>query len=306
MEALARGLEHAIARFLSEGRSEMRLAAGTLEKYGCTLRQYRSHLLGSGIGDWSLVSEPHVRGFLGATAIAPATLRSRRSALRVFHRWMLEAGLADSDPTTRIRAPRVRESLPETLTELEITRLLEHATSVRDLALLSCLYSTGCRAGELLACDLRDFTGTALRLRGKGHRDRLGLLAPAAAEALARYLTDRGELAGPLFFGNRPGVRLTPMGLWLVIQKAAKGAGLTSHVSAHTLRHSFATHLLQCGADLRSVQLLLGHSRLETTATYLRLSDRWVADTHARFHPLSGEGQCQGPGAASGRGATGK
>lgn len=285
----------------------MSLAARTLAKYEQILTGYANHLDASGIHDWRLVAEPHVRAYLGATAIAPATLRVRRSTVRGFHGWLVRAGLADHDPTAGIRAPRVHQPLPEALSEAEVARLLAAAGSARDRALLAALYSTGCRSGELLALDLADVLETAhdraLRLRGKGGVDRLGMLTAAASDALDDHLATRGTGAGPLWFGNRPGVRLTPMGLWKVLQRTAQAARLERHVSAHMIRHSFATHLLQRGADIRSVQLLLGHAKLETTAIYLRLSDPWLAETLARCHPLSDERdaeRCQGRQRASG------
>jgi integrase/recombinase XerD len=307
MQLLARSLLGAVQRYLAEARADMSLGARTLTKYDQILTRYADHLSASGIHDWRLVAEPHARAFLGAHPVAPATLRVRRSTLRGFHRWLVRAELADHDPTAGIRAPRVHQPLPATLSEQEVAQLLGAAQSARDRALLACLYSSGCRSGELLACDLADVLetahGRALRLHGKGGVDRLGMLTAAASDALEAHLAVRGRAAGPLWFGNRPGVRLTPMGLWKVLQRTARAARLDRHVSAHMLRHSFATHLLQRGADIRSVQLLLGHAKLETTAIYLRLSDPWLAETLARCHPLSDERdaeRCHGRQRASG------
>ena len=262
----------------------MHYAAGTLAKYHPILVRYAAHLDSTGVHDWRLVGESHVRAFLGANPVAAATLRVTRSALRTFHRWLLDAGLSDSDPTSRIRAPRVRATLPDTLTEAQVRALIDAATSTRDRALLLTLYSTGCRASELLALVPRDITPAGLRLRGKGGRDRIGLMSDEATIALQAHMRERGGPDARIF-------ELSAMGLWKMLQRASSRASLGRHVSAHTLRHSFATHLLQRGADIRSVQLMLGHARLETTAVYLRVSDAWLARVHRELHPTStGEG----------------
>lgn len=273
MQVHHRTLADAIGRWLQEAQGEMHLAAGTLAKYHATLVRYSAHLGATGVHDWRLVSDPHVRAFLGSEPCAPATLRT-------FHRWLVDAGLADHDPTSRIRAPKVRESIPDTLTEQEVRALIDAARTPRDRAIVLALYSTGCRSAELLGLHLRDLGDGTLRLHGKGGRDRMGLLTPEARRAMDAHLVERGLSPGRLF-------DLSAMGLWKLLQRLAKAASLQRHISAHTLRHSFATHLLQRGADIRSVQLLLGHRKLETTAVYLRLSDGWLAQVHRTHHPSS-------------------
>lgn len=278
MQVHHRTLADAIGRWLQEAQGEMHLAAGTLAKYHATLVRYSAHLGSTGVHDWRLVSDPHVRAFLGSEPCAPATLRVRRATLRTFHRWLVDAGLADHDPTSRIRAPKVRETIPDTLTEPEVRALIDATRTARDRALVLTLYSTGCRSAELLGLHLRDLGDGVVRLHGKGGRDRVGLLTPEAKRAMDAHLVERGLSPGRLF-------DLSAMGLWKLLQRLATAAGIGRHISAHTLRHSFATHLLQRGADIRSVQLLLGHRKLETTAVYLRVSDGWLAQVHRTHHP---------------------
>lgn len=278
MQVHRRTLADAVGRWLQEAQGEMHYAAGTLAKYHATLERYTAHLASTGVRDWSLVSDSHARAFLGSSPCAPATMRLRRATLRTFHRWLVDAGLASHDPTSRIRAPKVATTIPDTLTESQVRALIDAAASARDRAILLTLYSTGCRASELLALEPRDVRADALRLRGKGGRERMGLLTPEASRAISAHLTERGAHDGRLF-------ELSTMGLWKLLQRLATAAHLPRHISAHTLRHSFATHLLQRGADIRSVQLMLGHAKLETTAVYLRVSDGWLAQVHRLHHP---------------------
>lgn len=238
-----------------------------------------------------------------------ASLRSRRlkessirrslSALRAFFRFLEEQGRILADPTSALRGPRGGRALPFALTEGEIDRLLTLPAGhdflpSRDRAIVETLYSTGCRVAELLALELGDLdlAGQVVRLRGKGRRQRLGLLGRPARRALRTYLPlrqrlllERGTETEAVFLSQR-GTRLSQRRVRQVLRELAERAGLARAPSPHTLRHSFATHMLDRGADLRTVQELLGHKRLVTTQIYTHLSLERLRRVYEKAHPL--------------------
>jgi len=245
-----------------------------------------------------------------APATLPAWLDERReagyrlrsnarllSSLRRFYRWALEAGRLERDPLAEIRLPRVRPSLPETLEEDEVERLLaapDVATDLglRDRTMLEVLYGAGLRVSELvgLAVEAVNLRQGVVRVRGKGDKDRLVPLGEEAVDWLSRYLrTARGGLmqdpTRPALFPGRGDRPLTRQAFWYRIKHHARVAGIERPLSPHTLRHAFATHLLNHGANLRVVQLLLGHSDLSTTQIYTHVAQARLERLHADHHP---------------------
>lgn len=245
--------------------------------------------------------EPLVlRRFLAAEADhARSTLARRASAVRALFRYLRRTGVVEVDPAVRLRTPKLGSPLPRVLRPDQVADLVAAAAGtgpplgLRDVALVELLYSTGARVSELAALDVRDVSGRprSLRLFGKGRKERLVPLGEPAVDALVAYVRDGrpqlADVAGPpepaLFLGAR-GRRLGPRSIRRVLEQAGRRAGV-GHVTPHTLRHSYATHLLEGGADLRTVQELLGHASLATTQRYTHLSRGHLQEVYASAHP---------------------
>ncbi|NLW50030.1 MAG: tyrosine recombinase XerC [Candidatus Brocadiaceae bacterium] len=242
-----------------------------------------------------------VRAFMAglqARGLARATLARRTAAVRSFHKFLQRQGLRQDNPMVILRSPRREQRLPRFLTISEVERLLaapDPATWAgrRDLAMLETLYGGGLRVGELTALDLADVAaGDGLvRVRGKGKKERIVPVGRCAVEAIGAYLgtaapdTPRRNDSHALFLNARGGRRLTPRSVRRILKRHALTAGLNPELSPHALRHSFATHMLSNGADLRSVQELLGHENLSTTQIYTHLSHEDLKATYDRAHP---------------------
>jgi integrase/recombinase XerD len=219
------------------------------------------------------------------------------ASLRRFYRWALGAGRIGHDPLAEVRLPRVRPALPDTLDEAEVERLLaapatDTALGLRDRAMLEVLYAAGLRVSELvgLTTDAVNLRQGVVRVRGKGDKDRLVPLGEEAVDWLERYLgTARATLmrdaTRPALFPGRADACLTRQAFWHRIKAHARAAGIERPLSPHTLRHAFATHLLNHGANLRVVQLLLGHSDLSTTQIYTHVAQARLEALHAVHHP---------------------
>ena len=240
--------------------------------------------------------------------LAPTSLRRRAAALKGFYRFCFGEGLIQNDVAAHLDLPRQPRLLPETLTVEEVTRLLDaaggddpnepdHERRIEDRTLLELLYAAGLRIGEATGLDREDlsFDGSFVRVIGKGDRERLVPLGEIALDWLRRWtggprerLLALGHVApargGPLFLGPRGG-RLARQQAWASVKRVAARAGLSSRVSPHTLRHSFATHLLEGGADLRIVQELLGHASISTTQLYTHVTGERIRDVYGRAHP---------------------
>jgi integrase/recombinase XerD len=235
---------------------------------------------------------------LTAAGLAPATVARKVAAVRGLHRFLIAEGIRAADPTALVDTPRRGRALPKALATEEIESLMgapdpSRPLGRRDRALLEFLYATGARVTEAVALDQIDLdleTGTAL-LSGKGGKQRLVPVGGHARRALDDYLPDRMRLRRPgrdpgAVFLNARGGRLTRQGVFEIVRKHAAGAGLDpSRVSPHVLRHSMATHMVEGGADLRTVQELLGHASITTTQVYTRVSPRHLLEVYALSHP---------------------
>jgi len=239
------------------------------------------------------------RGQRGERGLAPTSLRRRAAALKGFYRFAYGEGLIEVDVASHLDLPRQSRRLPDTLDIHDVERLLEAAAAAgaRDRALLELLYAAGLRVSEALGLDREDLSidGAFVRVIGKGDKERLVPIGEEALDALAAWMAGpRAALlarhhvqpvrGGPLFLGDR-GRRLARQQAWAVVTTAALRAGLSGNVSPHTLRHSFATHLLEGGADLRVVQELLGHASISTTQLYTHLTGERIRDVYRRAHP---------------------
>jgi integrase/recombinase XerD len=232
-----------------------------------------------------------------ADGLKTSTAARRLSGIRRFYRFLLREGLIAEDPTLRIDSPRLPRRLPDTLTEDDVDALLtepdpEEPIELRDRAMLEILYGCGLRVSELtgLAVDQVNLRQGVVRISGKGGKERLVPLGEEAVDWLVRYMKEaRGELlkgksSNALFPGNRA-TAMTRQTFWHRIKHYSVRAGIRKHISPHTLRHAFATHLLNHGADLRVVQMLLGHSDLSTTQIYTHVARQRLQDLHQAHHP---------------------
>ena len=229
---------------------------------------------------------------LGARSVA-----RRLSALRGLYRHLVRAGTVTRDPTEQLDSPRPPRRLPRTLSIEDVATLIEtpdttRPDGLRDRAMLELMYASGMRASEVLTLRLEDLNLAAgyVVCTGKGSRQRMVPVGAQAARWLRRYLDDGRRPSGKrrdpgTVFMNRAGRSLSRQGLWGILKRAARRAGLRATVSPHTLRHSFASHLLERGADLRSVQAMLGHADISTTQIYTHLPSRVVRDMYRKFHP---------------------
>ena len=296
--------EQLVLDFLAYLEFERGLSRNTLEAYRSDLLQYGRFLAERHVSAID-ASSADVVDFLTALATghgngkpaSPATIHRKTACLRSFYRHLRRDGLRDSDPTAALSAPRRSRKLPHVLTRGEVEKLLaqprgSEPAARRDRALLELMYACGLRASEAIGLDVTDvdLEDRVLRARGKGSKERIVPLGREAATAVRRYLrSGRPEMAGGnderALFLNQRGGALTRQGLYKVIQGRAKAVGLSERMSPHTLRHSFATHLLNGGCDLRSVQEMLGHADVATTQIYTHLSAERIKDVYFDAHP---------------------
>jgi integrase/recombinase XerD len=302
--ALPRSFEHHVLDFLGYLEFERGLSRNTLEAYRSDLLQLGSFLERRDVGVLD-VSHSDLAGFLdelaagaeGRPPVSAATIQRKAACLRSFYRHLRREGALDHDPTADLRAPRKSQRLPHVLTRGEIARLLAtprgtDPATLRDRALLELMYACGLRASEATGLQIGDLDlrHGVLRTRGKGSKERLVPVGRQAITAVRAYL-DRGRpaLVGvrdqPRLFVNQRGGELTRQGLYKIVQRHARAAGLEGKMSPHTLRHTFATHLLAGGCDLRAVQEMLGHADIATTQIYTHLSAERLKDVYFRAHP---------------------
>ncbi|SDP93665.1 integrase/recombinase XerD [Actinopolyspora xinjiangensis] len=300
-------LRRVITAYLDHLVVERGTAPSTLEAYTRDLRRYGLHLAGAGVGTASAVSADHVGEFLatlrrgghdGGTALAPASAARTIVAVRGLHRFAFLEGLTAHDPAREVTPPALPRRLPKALPVDEVMRLLEKGTvegmrGLRDRALLELLYSTGARISEVIALDADDLDERerTVLLNGKGGVQRRVPVGRPALAAVESYLVrarpalaNRGR-GDPALFLNSRGSRLSRQSAWTVLKTAAERAGVSTSVSPHVLRHSFATHLLEGGADVRVVQELLGHSSVATTQMYTMVTMNTLREIYATTHP---------------------
>ncbi|HWR97805.1 MAG TPA: site-specific tyrosine recombinase XerD [Candidatus Methanoperedens sp.] len=289
-----------VAEFLDALRAERRLAANTVEAYARDLARFGAYLGEHTAGGAAGADVGAVRGYLGWLArrrLAASSRARHLAALRAFYRFLRLEGRIERDPTELVDSPRGWKRLPRNLSGAEVERLLARPdrgtrAGLRDALLLALLYDCGLRVSELvgLRVDQLDAEAWLIRVRGKGGKERLVPFGEDARELILRYLaTARGgsrrASRSPYLFPGVRGGHLTRQRAWQIVRAHLRGVGIARAVSPHSLRHSFATHLLDNGADLRAVQLLLGHADISTTQIYTHLSQERLRAVHARHHP---------------------
>ena len=293
-------LEPALDLFLTHLRVEKGLAPNSVDGYGRDLRRYLDHLADRGLRDWARVGRPEIRAHLAELTRRGLAARSQAralSAIRAFHRLLAAEGLAPEDASDDVDSPRIGRRLPGLLSREEVGRLLaapdpRRPAGLRDRAMLELLYATGLRVSELVGLALNDLDLQArvLLARGKGRKERLVPVGAPAAEAVRAYLSGarerilRGRRSRDLFVTSRGG-RMSRHGFAKRLDGWARAAGISRRISPHQLRHSFATHLLEGGADLRAVQAMLGHADVSTTQIYTHVERGHARRLYDRFHP---------------------
>ena len=307
---VASAIERAVERYVRHVALERGRSPHTVSAYRRDLARYAEHLRARGIDEPGSIGEADVSAFVaavrapadGSPGVAPSTAARMLSSVRGWHRFLVEEGLADRHVSAEQRPPKQPRRLPKAISIDEVERLLEACAGddplrLRDRALLELLYATGARVSEAVDLAVDDVLGDdgavaeAVRLFGKGRKQRLVPLGRYAREALEAYLVRarpllarQGGSTPALFLGAR-GAALSRQSVWLVMRDAAARASLTAELSPHTLRHSFATHLLEGGADVRVVQELLGHASVATTQLYTLVTADAVREAWATAHP---------------------
>ncbi len=281
---------------------ERGLSPRTVSAYERDLTRWWQSLRDRGVHDPAQATPELLREWVFALkeeGLAATSIRRAQSAVRTYFRFLLSEGVLDVDPSERLESPRVARKLPDFLTRDEVTRLLDAPDASkplfwRDRAILELLYASGLRVSELVDLPLSglDLDEAWATVFGKGSRERLVPIGAPAVRTLERYLRevrprlDKGRGQGRVYLNAR-GNPMRRESIWKLVKDSAKRAGIAKNVSPHTLRHTFATHLVEGGADLAAVQELLGHVDISTTQIYTHVDREYLRDVHRRFHPRS-------------------
>lgn len=279
---------------------EKGLATNTLESYQRDLLTYTAYLREQGVARIEESNRAHIVGYLmmlKEKGRATATLSRNLASIRAFYQFLVRDRYLDKDPSVHLETPKIEKRLPKVLSVTEVERLLDgpalhDPAGVRDKAMLELLYATGIRVSELVNLNMGDVNLEMgfLKCMGKGAKERIIPLGQIAIETVRNYietarprmLKGRSETA---LFLNHLGKRITRQGFWKMIKKYAQKANIRTEITPHTLRHSFATHLLENGADLRAVQEMLGHADISTTQIYTHVTRTRIKDVYAKTHP---------------------
>ncbi len=291
-----------VTRYLTYLDVEEGLSHNTIEAYLHNVNRYLSFLKSLGISTPRHIRKEHVVSFvelLSDIGLCQNTLSRNFAALKSYHQFLSREHLVERDPTETVQVISPKRKLPEVLSIEETLRLIETPDTstklgARDRAMLEFAYATGTRVSELVTMKLQNvfLDENIVRIRGKGSKERIVPLGRTAKETVLDYISlvrpalSRGKARDVLFLNARGGP-LTRMGFWKILRKYVLIAGITKHISPHTLRHSFATHLLEGGADIRVIQELLGHSYISTTEIYTHIDREYIKEIHRTCHPRS-------------------
>lgn len=289
-----------IDRFLHHLAVERGLSPNTLDAYARDLQGYTAMVRGRGVSKVEEITAEDSLNYFKAMrfqGLSPRSTARTLSTLKGFHKFLLQEQAIKENPLRRMRSPRVVPRLPSVLTALEVEGLLQqpnprHPLGIRDRAMLELMYATGLRVSELVHLTVNDVNLDVgyVRTRGKGSKERIVPIGKAAGQALKGYLEGPRRLyplrsSQPTLFVGTRGKGITRQGFWKILKRYAQAAGIHKHITPHVLRHSFATHLLEGGADLRSVQSMLGHVDIATTQVYTHVSREHLKRLHQKFHP---------------------
>jgi len=291
-------LEKRLEDFLHYLRLAKGLSWNTLESYRYDLLKYFEYLKDHDVSGFDSITSEKISGFIHSLKRLKATSISRHlSAIRAFHKYLLNEEFVDSNPAELVDSPKLGRRLPSTLTKQEMEKILDQPYTKDDLgrrnkAILEFLYATGVRMSEMINFTTKNFLPEVdwVRIIGKGNKERLVPIGVKGKEALMDYLENsRPHLSKPfsedIMFLNKRGKKLTRMGAWKVIKRYIENVGIKKKVTPHTFRHSFATHLLDAGADLRAVQEMLGHADISTTQVYTHIDNDFIKQEHRDHHP---------------------
>ena len=303
-------LRNTVYEYLSHLQFERRLSNNTLYAYRNDLKTYTDYLSNSmGITRMQSVKPSHIEEFVKSLNSSrhsdnpknkkkSSTLHRLYSTIRCFHQYLCQMRIVKIDPSQILMPPRISKNIPVTLLVEEINKIIDAVDmtkkfALRDKALLSTLYSSGLRVSEIIELKMQNVMPqeSIIRVFGKGNKERIVPIGDPALELINEYVTqlrphlsDKGKSNGVLFLNNK-GNKLTRMTIWNILHKNAIKAGVNKKVSPHVFRHSFATHLLEGGADLRSVQEMLGHSDITTTQVYTNIDKTYLKEIHKQYHP---------------------
>ncbi|MDD2283179.1 MAG: site-specific tyrosine recombinase XerD [Eubacteriales bacterium] len=293
-------MEQMVDTYLLHLKVERGLAKNTLDSYRRDLKKFVGYLRRNDINTLNEVDRRMIMSFmedLHNQHRAPATISRNLAAIRSFYSFLMQESLVKANPSTELDAPKIPKRLPNVMTVSQVAILMEqpngnNAAGLRDKAMLELLYATGIRVSELVDLNLVDVNLEMgfLRCLGKGSKERIVPMGKSAIEAVGAYLQKgRGKLIrnseDQAVFVNIHGGRLTRQGFWKILKKYVRQAGFQGDITPHTLRHSFATHLLENGADLRAVQEMLGHSDISTTQIYTQVTAIHLRDVYQQSHP---------------------
>lgn len=293
-------LEKALERFLAFAEQKERLSSHTVDAYRRDLRRYLHTLAEQGVESLSQVRQEQISfllRILREAGLTPSTVARNLSSIKRFHQFLLACGALQSDPAGSLEPPRLERRLPDFLSVEEVEKLMAVPNTadplgLRDRAILELLYASGMRVSELVSLERRSLLldSALVQIGGTSTHERLVPIGEQAVLYVRRYLEEvRPHLSQPasgeIVFLNARGSPLSRMGVWKIIHSTGEKAGLQKEVSPHTLRHSFAAHLLEGGANLRAVQELLGHATISTTQIYARLDRQYLKEVHRTYHP---------------------
>jgi len=301
--------ENAIGEFLQHLRLERGLSANSLQAYRRDLADFVKENPKQTVTGVTIADVTRYFTWLNGLGRKPATMARRISSLRQFFAWTCETGLRKDDPTRAYSAPTISRYHPDYLSPEEIERIIKAADTgaangPRNRAVIEVLYGCGLRISELINLKWSDieFEAGFVRVTGKGNKQRLVPIGEYAREALSRYMVERPNrpagARGTVIFQNRSGKRFSRVGLWKMVKGLVRRAGIPKRVTPHTFRHSFATHLIEGGADLRMVQEMLGHADISTTEVYTKLDRDYIITEHRKYHPRELAGSQRPAGSA--------
>ncbi len=288
------GFADALQAFLDSLAVERGLSPNTIAAYHRDLREHLTFLAARKVSGPAAVDESHLILYLGKlrrSGAAPATVMRKLSSVRGFYRYLAGDGQIAADPTANLPAAQLRRRLPDVLSIEDVTRLIAQPDAktprgLRNRAMLELVYAAGLRVSELVGLSRGDLNLELglVRCVGKGSKERVVPVGRPAIEAVKIYLASRRDAAPALFLGNK-GRSLTRVAFWRIVRRYARQAGIRAAISPHTFRHSFATHMLDGGADLRAIQELLGHASIVTTQIYTHISTDRLREVYRAYHP---------------------
>ncbi len=294
-------LQNELKKFIYFISLEKGLAQNTKSAYEHDLKVYASFLAGYNLESFTQVEISNISEFLmelSELGLSSTTRKRYIASIRGLHKYLFAMGFADTDITEKIELPKAKQHLPDTLSIEQVNKILEQPdiskkNELRDKAMLELLYACGLRVSELINIKKRDliFDTSIIRVFGKGSKERLIPIGQSAIKWINEYIIKsrpfliKSKETDDILFLNVRGTKLSRMGIWKIVDKYVKLAGIELNIHPHTFRHSFATHLLEGGADLRAVQEMLGHSDISTTQIYTHIDRDFIKEVHRTFHP---------------------